>query len=97
MLDEVSRKHAGPAKREFLTHRAKLFALHLGERKTKRQVIDSLRTKYESLRAAYLRIPGTTYDGWREHGPQADWDEVVAAGDDAVWDRLVERCAGGIS
>lgn len=99
MLDGISRQHAGPAKREFSALRDQLFAQFAAERKTKRQVLDSLRRKYEALRAAYLRVPGTTYDSWREHGPQAAWEEVGAATrDDAVWDRLVERCvreAGG--
>lgn len=93
MLDAVSRQHAQPAQRTFLALRAELFTELAGERRTKRQAIDSLRRKYEALRAAYLRIAGTTYEGWRQHGPQDHWDEVIAAAaDDAVWDRLVERC-----
>lgn len=93
MLDAVSKRNGDPARRTFLALRAELFGELAGERKTKRQVIDSLRRKYEALRAAYLRINGTTYEGWRKHGPQDHWDEVIAAAaDDAVWDRLVERC-----
>lgn len=93
MLDATSKLHADPAKRLFIAFRAKVLDELAREQKTKRQVIDAMRRKYEGLRATYLRIPGTTYEGWLTHGPQPDWDEVIAAAaDDAVWDRLVERC-----
>lgn len=93
MLDGISKQHAAPTKRAWLALRDKLFAELVAEQRTKRQVLDSLRRNYEALRAAYLRVPGTTYDGWRAHGPQPEWDEVFAATrDDAVWDRLVGRC-----
>jgi hypothetical protein len=93
MLDGISKKHAEPAKRAWIALRDALFADLATEQRTKRQVLDSLRRKYEALRAAYLRITGATYDGWGKHGPQPEWDEVIAAAhDDAVWDRLVERC-----
>jgi hypothetical protein len=94
MLDTLSRQHAAPAKREFIALRDRQLVAHAGEQKTKRQVLDALRRKHESLRAAYLRITGTTYAGWLEHGPHAEWEEVLAAAaDDATWDRLVERIA----
>ena len=92
-LDAISRQHGAPAKREFVTHRNKSFAELAGELKTRRQILDSMRRKYEALRAVYLRVTGTTYEGWSKYGPQPEWDEVIAAAaDDAVWDRLVERC-----
>jgi hypothetical protein len=92
-LAHVSRQHADPAKREFVLVRGRCLAALAGERRTKRQVLDTMRKKYESLRATYLRITGTTYEGWIKYGPHAEWQEVLAAAaDDAVWDRLIERC-----
>jgi hypothetical protein len=96
MLDTISRGAGELAKADWLKVRARLFRQHAGELKTKRQVLDSLRRSYETLRAKYLKVTGTTYDGWKQHGPQPEWDEVVAAAhDDAVWDRLVLRVTGG--
>jgi hypothetical protein len=49
----------------FLALRDKLFAEFASEQRTRRQVLDSLRRKYERLCAAYLRIPGRrTRTGW---------------------------------
>ncbi len=92
-LDATSKLHADPAKRLFIAFRARALDELAREQKTKRQVLDAMHRKYERLRAAYLRIPATTYEGWLTYGPQPDWDEVIAAAAvDAVWDRLVERC-----
>ena len=91
--ETTSKLHAEPAKRLFIAFRARALDELAREQKTKRQVLDAMRRRYEALRAAYLRIPGTTYEGWLTYGPQPDWDEVIAAAAvDAVWDRLVERC-----
>lgn len=91
MLDAESRKYAKVALDAFRALKRKLLEDHAKELKTKRQVLDGLRRKYDALLAVYLRTPCTTYDGWIEHGPKAEWEEVLAAThDEAVWDRLVE-------
>ena len=96
MTASTSRLHGEPARREFIALRNELLGQLAREQNTKRQVIDALRRKHEKLRAVYLRIAGTTYQGWLDYGTQPYWDEVVAAArDDAVWDRLVERCTRG--
>jgi hypothetical protein len=88
-----SGQRAAIAKREFVLVRGRELAALAGERKTKRQVLGTMRKKYEALRAEFLRITGTTYGDWIEHGPHAEWDEIIAAAaDDGVWDRLTERC-----
>lgn len=87
-----SRPFAETARREFRTTKAReLKAVRL-EQRTQRQALDTLRRRYESLRAVYLRITGTTYQAWTELGPHEEWEECLAAvKDEAVWDRLVER------
>lgn len=98
MLDETSRKYAIEARVAFREVEAAQLAAVAKELRTRRQALDSMRRSYEKLRAEYLRVPATTYDGWLEHGPHADWEEVLAATkDDAVWDRLVERGAPEVS
>lgn len=93
VLDAQSKANAQECARAFRKVKAKQLALVGAEQKTKREAIDFLRRHFLKLCAFYLRIPGTTYVCWLEHGAQSDWDEVVAAAaDDAVWDRLVDRC-----
>ena len=91
-LADFSRPFAKAALIDFRATKAKQLKLVGLERTTKRKAMDSMRRQYEKLRAAYLRTAGTTYQAWCELGPHAEWEEVLAAaGDDAVWDRLVER------
>jgi len=91
-IAEHSKPFARAALLDFRAAKKRQLDLVRGEQRTKRQAMDSLRTKYEKLRAEYLRIQGTTYQAWLEHGPTQEWEECLgAAADDAVWDRLVER------
>lgn len=60
---------------------------------TKRDAITKLRKTFVRMQAAYLRLDGTTYSDWLG-SVQLEWLEVlVAAEDDAIWDRLVDRCS----
>lgn len=94
MLDRISREAGQLAKSDLVELRDRLARRHAAEQETKRKVLDKLRRKYEKLRAKYLAVTGTTHTGWEQYGPAAEWEEVLAASrDDAVWDRLVERCA----
>ena len=89
-----SQQRADNFKREFLALRARMLAAVAGDLKTKREAFATLRRKYQAQLEVYLRVPGTTYGDWLQHGPFPYYDEVVAAVEvDAVWDRLVERCA----
>lgn len=89
---DFSRPFAETAKREFRATKAAQLKLVGAEQRTQRQAMDAMRRKYESLRAVYLRITGTTYQAWTDLGPQAEWLECVeAVKDPSVWDRLVER------
>lgn len=91
-LDSFSVPHAKAANAEFRRIKDDQLAAVRAEKCSKRHALDAMRRKYERLRAAYLRVTGTTYSVWLSHGPQAEWDEVTSAAlDDAVWDRLVER------
>jgi hypothetical protein len=91
-LTEYSRPIAKAALLDFRAAKAQQLEHVKVERRTKRQALDTLRRKYERLRAEYLRIEGTTYAAWTAFGPADEWEECVAAAhDDAVWDRLVER------
>lgn len=71
-------------------------ALKLVERETltPRRAIASLRRLYDKLVAQYLRGENTTYATWLEHGPKGELDELLAATDPAIWDRLVENYDG---
>jgi hypothetical protein len=81
------------AKRAFVLVRGKQLAAHAGERTTRRQTVEAIRRQYTKICDAYLRTSGTTYADWLAYGPKAEWDEILAAADDdAVWDRLVDRC-----
>lgn len=91
MLDVESKKQAAIAVEAFRATKGKELRAVAEERRTRRQAIETMRKKYEALRKVYLKAPLTTYDGWTQHGPGAEWEEVLAATrDDAVWDRLVE-------
>lgn len=61
------------------------------EMSTREIAVRTLRRRYDLMTSAFLRVPGTTYADWLEHGPKAELDELLAAASDpAVWDRLVE-------
>lgn len=77
---------------EFRATKGSQLKLVASEQRTQRQAMESMRRRYEALRAVFLRLTGTTYRMWTEHGPQHEWEECVeAARDPALWDRLVER------
>lgn len=81
-----ARDRAGVLRGEFIVARNRVLTMD--------GAVKKLRTKYEKLTNAYLRAEGTTYAMWLELGPKAEWEEVLAATrDEAVWDRLLERCA----
>lgn len=83
---------AGGAATAFRLVRAAQLRAVSKETRTVRQALDAMRRSYEKLRVAYPRVPGTTYQGWLDHGPHAEWEELLAAREDeAVWDRLVDR------
>lgn len=91
-LIEYSKPYAKCTLIDFRAVKGKVLRLVRLEQFTRREAIDTLRRKYVKLLAEYLRIEGTTYAGWIEHGPAQEWEEVLeAARDEAVWDRLVER------
>ncbi len=90
--NDYSRPFAQAALLDFRAVKAKQLEHIRLERRTVRQVMDSMRRSYEKLRAEYLRIAGTTYQAWLDAGPAAEWEECLQARkDEAVWDRLVER------
>jgi hypothetical protein len=63
-----------------------------GEQLTKREAIEKLRRTFLSAQSRFLRLEGSIYSDWLETA-QLEWDEVLAAAaDDAIWDRLVDRC-----
>src|SRR5260221_14509218 len=94
MLDGESKRHASIALASFRKTKVGQLKLASVEKRTKRQVLDTLRRKFETLQAEYLRIPATTYEGWLTYGPKDEWEEGLAAvRDDAIGDRLGERCA----
>lgn len=93
VLATQSKANAQECARAFRRVKAKQLALVGAEQKTKREALDFLHRHFTKLRAFYLRIPATTYQDWIDFGAQADWEECVGAAlDEAVWDRLVDRC-----
>lgn len=94
-IDEYSKRRAEPFTRLFVKVKAEQLAAVRLEKRTRRQALDTMQKKYVALRAEYLKIIGTTYQGWLDHGPAKHWDEITfALRDDAVWDRLVETFRG---
>ena len=91
-LAAYSRPFAEGARAEFRAVKAEQLKAVQLERRTRRQALDTMQRKFAKLRAAYLRITGTTYQTWIDAGPHEEWKEVLeAVKDEAVWDRLVER------
>jgi hypothetical protein len=89
---------AGIARVFFVKTKRRLLRDVALERKSPRDVERLLERLYARQSRAFLATKGTTYGEWLEHGPQPELEEVrQARRDDAVWDRLVEREAGGLS
>lgn len=89
---DTSLPHAKAALDKFRAAKLRALTAVAEERVTKRGALKSLRSVYDRLLEDYLRADrSTTYQGWLDHGPKGEWDELVAAlSDDAIWDRLVD-------
>jgi hypothetical protein len=88
---DASAPHAKVALDSFRAAKKRALKQVAEEKTTKRKAVDSLRRVYTSLCDDFLRVKGTTYQGWLDHGPKAELEELVAAAqDDAIWDRLVD-------
>ena len=85
-------------KRMFVVARDRTLRRVAAEQQTQRKAMTALRRLYDKLLATWLRREGTTYEAWLEHGPKAEYDELVAAAEvPAVWDRLVDRIAASVA